>query len=135
MKHTVHSRFFCILLTVSMLVLGIFCGEPHTNSSFSYASDKADTAVLQSVSSALDTHIFYEKNSLKLIENFLLSRPSVRTASGIKISQLLITALFFTATYLFLLSLRNSFLCTDASDNQYRQRTLNYIHQNDGKKS
>lgn len=135
MKHMVHSRFFCILLTISMLILGVFCGESHTNSSFSRVSAASDTASLQSVGSVLDTHIYCEKNSLSFIEDFLLTRQSVRTTAGIRIGQLLITALFVIATYLILLSFRNSFLCTDAFDNQYCQRTLEYIHQNDGKKS
>lgn len=135
MKHTVHSRIFCILLTVSMLILGIFCEESHTNSSFSRVSAESGSASLQSIGGVLETHIYSEKNSFRLIEDILFTRQSARATAGIKISQLLITALFVVAAYLVLLSFRYSFLCADAYDNQYRRRTLNYIHQNDGKKS
>lgn len=34
MKSSIHTKFFCILLIVSMLALGMYCGEPLPSSPF-----------------------------------------------------------------------------------------------------
>lgn len=135
MKRMVHNRLICILLTISMLVLGMYCDDIRTDSSFLHACTTSETASLQAADSALDTHVYYEKSSLSLIENFMFVRQSSRGTAGLRISQLLIAALLLIGAYLITLSLRTSFLCTDATSNQYRQRTLEYIHHKDGKKA
>lgn len=133
MKRMIHSRLLCILLTISMLVLGMCCDnlDIRTDSSFLYAG----AASLQSADSVLDTHVYYEKSSLSLIEEFMFVRQSPRGTSNFRISQVLVAALLLIGTYLFTLSLRTSFLCTDADCNQYCHRTLEYIHHKDGKKA
>lgn len=135
MKRMVHSRLLCILLTILMLVLGMYCDDLRTDSSFLHACTASNSASLQATDSALDTHVYYEKSSLSLIENFMFVRQSSRSTTGLRISQLLVAALLLIGTYLITLSLRTSFLFTDANCNQYRQRTLEYIHHKDGKKA
>lgn len=137
MRKNVHSRLLCTILILSMLVLGIYCEDIRRDSSFSYVSGEITSASLQSTDPIADTHVFFEKNSLNLIEEFLLMRQSGRTFASPRISQWVCSVLLLIGVYLLSLSLsfRNSALCTDRFDNQYDRRTLEYIHQNDGKKS
>ena len=135
MKKFVHSQFLCIALILSILVLGIYCEEIHTNSSFLHVSDTVPAASLQSADHVADTHIFYDKSSINFMEEFVLMRQSARTSTVLRISQCIIYALLLLSVFLFYLSFKNSCLYTDAHQNQYNCRTLNYIHRNDGKKS
>ncbi|MDE6364235.1 MAG: hypothetical protein K2L86_08235 [Lachnospiraceae bacterium] len=135
MKRIVHSRLLCTILMLSMLVLGIYCEDIHANSSFLHVSDSFNAASLQAADHVADTHIFYENSSLSLIQEFVLSRQSARPFTALRISLYLIFALLLVNTDLLYLSFKNSCLCTDAYKNQYRYRTLDYIHKNDGKKS
>ena len=135
MKRLVHNRLICILLTISMLVLGMYCDDIRTDSSFLHACTAPDSASLQAADGIFDPHVYYEKSSLSLIENFMFVRQSSHGTAGLRISQLLIAALLLIGAYLITLSLRTSFLCTDAHSNQYCQRTLEYIHHKDGKKA
>ncbi len=106
MKKTVHSRLLCILIMVSMLVLGIYCEDIHSDSSFSSVFDDSHTAFLQAADHIADTHIQY-----------------------------MILFLLMTSVYLLSISIQNSDLFTGGYRNQYSRRTLEYIHRNDGKKS
>ena len=135
MKKTIHSRIVDILLLITLLVSGIFCTDTYKNPSFLHVSSEADAVSLQPLSSSLNTHFFYERNTLNLMENFVLTRQSSRTPISLKVFSLLLYTLLIVQTYQLLRSLRNSFLYADAYNNQYHQRTLLYIHQNDGKKS
>lgn len=135
MRKIVHSRLLCILLMISMFVLGIYCEEVHMNSSFSCADGKISTASLQAASSFADISIYCGKSSQRLIEEVVLSRQSGHVPVMTRLSQCLIAVLFMAGMYLLSLSFRNSVLCTDGYQNQYNRRTLEYIHHNDGKKS
>lgn len=135
MKKTVHSRLLCILLMVSMLVLGIYCENIHNGSSFSRVFDGPYAASLQAADHIADTHIYLGKGSLSLIEEFVLTRQTARTSTALRISQCMLSALLIISAYLLSLSFRNFNLCTNGYRNQYNRRTLEYIHHNDGKKS
>lgn len=134
MKQMVHSRFLCMITIISILVLGIYCEDIHTDSSFSY-SEEMGSAFLQPVRSVSDTDNYCERNSLSVIENFVIFQQSVRNLSFHRLCQLFTLVLLVIGTYQFLFSFRNSFLHTDAYANQYQHRTLEYIHHNDGKKA
>lgn len=134
MKKFVHSRFLCIAFILSILVLGIYCEEIHTNSSFLHVSNTS-AASLQAAGHVADTHIFYDKNSANFMEEFVLIRQSARTSIVLRISQCIIYALLLLSVFLLYLFFKNSYLCTDIYQNQYNHRTLDYIHRNDGKKS
>lgn len=135
MRKIVHSRLLCILLMISMLVLGIYCEDIHNDSSFSRGFDGPYAASLRTADHIADTHAYLEKSSLSLIEEFVLTRQSARTSAAFRISQCILFALLIISAYLLSLSFRNSNLCTDGYPNQYNRRTLEYIHHNDGKKS
>ena len=135
MQKIVHSRLLCTLLILSMLVLGLYGGDLHADSSFSHVSDSFGTASLQAAGHMADTHIFYEKNSMSLIQEFVLSRQSVRPFTALLIGLFMSAALLLVSILLLYLSFINSCLCADAYKNQYSYRTLDYIHKNDGKKS
>lgn len=135
MKKIVHSRLLCISLMISMLVLGIYCEDIHNDSSFLRVSDDISSASLQAADHLADTYIYCEKLSLNLIEEFVLTRQSVRTFTIMRMILCALTALYMISAYLLLLSFRNSERCADGFDNQYNRRTLEYIHHNDGKKS
>ncbi|MDE5699803.1 MAG: hypothetical protein K2I96_20765 [Lachnospiraceae bacterium] len=135
MRKIVHSRLLCVLLMVSMLVLGIYCEDIHNDSSFSRVFDEPYAASLQAADHIADTHIYLGKGSLSLIEDFVPARQSARTSIALRISQCMIFALLIIGAYLLSLSFRNSNLCMDGYGNLYNRRTLEYIHHNDGKKS
>lgn len=135
MKKIVHSRLLCILIMVSMLVLGIYCENIRTDSSFSGSDGKIGTVSLQAADNLADIHIYRGKSPLRLIEEVVLSRQSGRAFAVTRISQCLIAALFMADAYLLFLSIQKSALCIAGYGNQYNRRTLDYIHHNDGKKS
>ncbi len=135
MKKTVHNRLLCIILMISMFVLGIYCEDIHTNSFFSYASSEADAAALQPVRNVSDTDSYCEKNALSTLEHFIAVQHTTRSLSVFRLGQLFILALLLIAAFQFLFSFRNSYLHTSAYANRYHQRTLEYIHHNDGKKA
>lgn len=118
-----------------MLVLGIYSEEIHINSSFWHVSDTFAAASLQAADHVADTHIFHDKSSINFVEEFVLMRQSARTSTVLRISQCMIYALLLLSVFLLYLSFKNSCLRTDAYQNQYNCRTLDYIHRNDGKKS
>lgn len=135
MRRSIHSKLLCIFLMISMLVLGIYCENNHNDSSFSHVFGEPYTASLQAADHIADTHVYNERSSLSLIEEFVLTRQSVRTSTSLRISQCMISALLMISAYLLSLSFRNSDLYTDGYNNQYNRRTLEYMHHNDGKKS
>lgn len=120
---------------VSVLILGIYCEDIHTDSSFSHTAGNVSTVYLCTAGNLADIHIYCGKGSQRLIEEFILSRQTARTAVVIRLSQCLITALLMTGAYLLSLFFQNAALCIAGYDNQYNRRTLDYIHHNDGKKS
>lgn len=135
MRKIVHSRLLCIFIMVSMLVLGIYCEEIHSDSSFSCAAKTISTSSLQAADNLSDIHIYCETSPLRLIEELIFSRQTARAAAAVRFSQCLIAALFMVGAYLLSLSFQHSALCIAGYDNQYNRRTLDYIHHNDGKKS
>ena len=135
MRNNVHSKMLCILIMISMLVLGIYCEDIRNNSLFLYASDEFCNTSLQSADHITDTHVYYEKGSFSLIEEFMLIRQSARTLASFRIHQCALSALLMISAYLLSLFFRQSVLCSDGFENQYSRRTLEYIHHNDGKKS
>ncbi len=135
MKKLVHSRLFCVLLMISILALGIYCEDIHTNSFFSHTSAETDTASLLPVRSVSDTDGYCEKHASNTLEHFISAQQAARNLSVSRLSKLFILMLFLVTTFQLSLAFRNSFLYTRAFANRYHQRTLEYIHHNDGKKA
>ena len=72
---------------------------------------------------------------INFMEEFVLMRQSAHASTVLRVSQCMICALLLLSIFLLYLSFKNFCLCTDAHQNKYNRRTLDYIHQNDGKKS
>lgn len=68
-------------MIISMLVLGIYCEDIHDDSSFSRVSDQYRAVSLQSADHLADTHAYYEKGAFRLIEEYVLTRQTVRPHS------------------------------------------------------
>lgn len=137
MRSRIHTKLFCIILIISMLnvsmiTLGQSCGESLPDSSFSYDAD-SHAAVMRASNGIFNSHIYDEGNRLTGLGEFTLARQNPRTVTVMRLNPVLImlfltgafglTAIFFT-----ILSLHGLYR------NQYRLRTLQYIHRKDGKK-
>ncbi len=59
MKKIVHSRLLCILIMVSMLVLGIYCENIRTDSSFSGSDGKIGTVSLIAALFMADAYLLF----------------------------------------------------------------------------
>jgi hypothetical protein len=138
MKKGICKRLLGLFLILSMLIVGIGYDMACADSLFSVDSDVA--SILMKVTNELETRAYYDETSMEVIENM---NEGVATAwqsvSGntnySRVSYVLILSLLLLATYLLAVYNRNSFLLVYACHNQYRQRTLRYIHHKDGKKS
>jgi len=133
MKSLMHSKTVCILLAISMLLLGMYCGESLPSSSSLRATNAPASSILRAPDGQLNSHIYKEENKLTELGEFTLARQNPRTATVIRLNPLAIMlfwtgALSLAAVFFTILSLRVS--CR----NQYRLRTLQYIHRKDGKK-
>lgn len=135
MKKRLRNKPLCILIMISILVLGIYCEDLHSDLSFSYAFGGFHSASLQSTDHISGAQVYCERDSFRLLEESVLIRQSIRTLAGVRIHPCILTALFLIYAYLLSLSVRIFHLCIEGYPNQYDRRTLEYIHHNDGKKS
>lgn len=133
MKSLMHTKTVCIILAISILLLGMHCGEPLPNSSFLYATNAPTASILRASDGQLNSHIYKEENRLTGLGEFTLARQTPRTVTIMRLNPLLmmlflngafgLIAIFFTILFL-----------QSSCKNQYRLRTLQYIHRKDGKK-
>jgi hypothetical protein len=127
-----------IALILSILIMGIGCDIALADSLFSVGSDTA--SVLMKVTNELETRAYYDETSLEVIDNMnegvITVGQSVRGNTGYsRINYVQLFFLLLVGIYLLAVYNRNSLLLTSACLNQYRQRTMRYIHHKDGKKS
>lgn len=138
MKSRIHTKLYCIILIVSVLILsmstmGMYCKESLPSSPFSSAATPHSAAILRTSNGGINSHIYHEENKLTGLGEFTLARQNPRTVTVMRLNPLLVI-LFLTgafglvAIFFTILSLNGS--CR----NQYRLRTLQYIHRKDGKK-
>lgn len=135
MRSRMHTKLFCIVLIISMLnlTLGMYCGEPLPASSFSYAANAQAAAVMCAPNGTFNSHIYHEENKLTGLGEFTLARQNPRTVTIMRLNPLIVLLFLAGASgviaiFFIILSLQGS--CR----NQYRLRTLQYIHRKDGKK-
>jgi hypothetical protein len=138
MKKSIQNRILGLVLILSILIVGISCDKALADSLFSVGSDTA--SVLTKVTNELETHAYLDETSLEVIENMnegvIATWQSVRGNTGcFRANYILVFFLLLVGIYLLAVCNRNSLLLTFACLNQYRQRTLRYIHHKDGKKS
>ena len=133
MKSLRQSKIVCMILAISMLLLGMYCGETLPSSSSLCATNVPASSILRASDGQLNSHIYKEENRLTGLSEFTLAGQNPRTVTVMRLNPLLMM-LFFTgafgliATFFTILSLQG--LCK----NQCRLRTLLYIHHKDGKK-
>ena len=116
-----------------MLLLGMYCGEPLPASSSLCGANAPVSSILRASDGQLNSHIYKEENRLTGLGEFTLARQTPRTVTIMRLNPLFMMLLFtgafgLIAIFFTILSLGNS--CR----NQYRLRTLQYIHRKDGKK-
>lgn len=134
MKGLMQSKIVCIILVISMLLLGMYSGETLPSSSSLCATDVPASSILRSSDGQLNSHIYKEENRLTGLNEFTLAGQNPRTVTVMRLNPLLMM-LFFTgalgliAIFFTILSLQSS------CKNQCRLRTLLYIHHKDGKKT
>lgn len=135
MRSKIHTKLFCIVLIISMLnlTLGMYCGEPLPTSSFSYATVPQATAVMRAPDGMFNSHIYNEENKLTGLGEFTLARQNPRAVTIMRLNPL--TVLLFLTGVFGLIAIFFTILSLQGScQNQYRLRTLQYIHHKDGKK-
>lgn len=123
----------CLLVIFILMFLGMHMEEFHVDSC--YGCPDFGTVSLQRVSGGQTNVLYRDTRTLSQLENFTALRSSNRSLTGIRLGQWM--ALLLIPVALFLdLSFRERFLplCA-ACKNQYRRRTLDYIHHTDGKKA
>ena len=116
-----------------MLLLGMYCGETLPASSSLCDANAPVSSILRASDGQLNSHIYKEENRLTGLGEFTLARQTPRTVTIMRLNPLLMMLLFtgafgLIAIFFTILSLGSS--CR----NQYRLRTLQYIHRKDGKK-
>ena len=133
MKRFMHSKTVCIILAISMLLLGMYCGDPLPASSSLCGTNAPVSSILRASDGQLNSHIYKEENRLTGLGEFMLARQNPRTMTVIRLNPLLMM-LFLTGA-LGLIAIFFTILFLQGScKNQYRLRTLQYIHHKDGKK-
>jgi hypothetical protein len=138
MKKSIWNRVLGIALILSILIVGIGYDLTCADSLFSVDADTA--SVLMKVTKELETRAYYDETSLDVIDNMdegvINVWQSVRGNTGYsRVSYALVFCLLLIGICLWVVYNRKSLLLTSACLNQYGQRTLAYIHHNDGKKS
>lgn len=134
MKSMIRPKLLCLILTISMLALGIHCKEPLAASSFSYATDSHAASILRASGGHLNSHIYNEENKLTELGEFTLVRQTPRNVTVMRLSPLFIMALLLTGAYELTAIFFTTLSLHSSCQNQYRRRTLKYIHHKDGKK-
>lgn len=133
MKNFIHSKIVCMILAISMLILGMYCGESLPTSSSLCGENAPVSSILRASDGQLNSHIYKEENRLTGLGEFMLARQNPRTVTVIRLNPLFMM-LFLTGA-LGLIAIFFTILFLQGScQNQYRLRTLQYIHHKDGKK-
>jgi hypothetical protein len=128
MKKGICNRILGIILILSMLIAGIGYDMACADSLFSV--DSIGVPVLMKITNELETRAYYDETSLELIENM---NEGVACVWQTVLGYVLILSLLLIGICLFAVYNRNSLVLSNACPNQYRQRTLRYIHLKDGK--
>lgn len=135
MRTKIHSGILCAFLMIAVFVSGIYCKGLYDDPVLLRAADTTSAALLQDIGQDLSTDIYLEKDPLAPEEHAVLMRQPLRPSFCLRAVRLLTDIFLLAGACLSLLSLRRSFLYAIVYDDHYHQRTLAYIHRNDGKKS
>ncbi len=132
-KRTGAQRWMCLLVIFILMFMGMRMEEFHVDSCSGYPD--FGRVSLQRGSGEQAAVLYRDTRTLSQLENFTAMRFAHRSLAGMRLGQWM--ALFLIPAALFLnFCVRERFLplCA-ACENQYRRRTLEYIHHMDGKKA
>ena len=127
------QRLLCLFLILFMILAGMRT-EVIQADSFS-SSLVCQTAAIQQVRGAKDIVLYRSTNLLEMAEKCSITEPVRRTAQNMRIGQWFLTAIILAALLGQQLPADRSVLPRGVCENQYRRRTLDYIHHMDGKKA
>lgn len=127
------QRLLCLCLILFMILAGMRT-EVIQADSFS-SSLVCQTAAIQQVSGAKDIVLYRSTSLLEMAEKCSITEPVRRTAQNMRIGQWFLTAIILAALLGQQLPADRSVLPKGVCENQYRRRTLEYIHHMDGKKA
>lgn len=132
-KRTGAQRQMCLLVIFILMFMGLRMEGIRAESCF----DRPDfgTVSLQRFTEGQTSVLYRDTRTLSQLENFTALRSANRSLTGMRFGQWM--ALLLIPAALFLnFSVRERFLpFRVACENQYRRRTLDYIHHKDGKKA
>lgn len=132
-KHTGAHRRMCLLILIILIITGVRMEEPHADSCPVYPAFGA--ASIQRVSGGQTDVLYSDSRTLSQLEHFTAYCAGSRFLTGMRPGQWMAVFLIPAAMFLKLLT-REIFLpLCEACENQYRRRTLKFIHQKDGKKA
>lgn len=126
-------RLMCLLIILFMLVMGMHVNEVHMDSPLAYPA--FSNASFQKVSMGQEAVAYRDNSVLSQLENVTVLRTSTRSVVGTRLAQWLVFLFLPTVILLKFLIWEKSVFLYRTCDNQYRHRTLKYIHQTDGKKA
>ncbi len=126
-------RLICLLITLFMVVMGVRVGENHADSLLTCSA--FGNASYQKLSMEKEPVVYRDNSILSQLENFTVLRNTTRVAVGTRLA-LWLTVFVLPSTLLMrILTWQKSVILRRVCKNQYRHRTLEYIHQMDGKKA
>ncbi len=132
-KHTGAHRWMCLLILMILILAGVRMEELHADSCSAYPD--FGMAGIQRVSSGQTDVLYSDSRTLSQLDHFTVYRSGGRFLTGMRPGQWMAVFLIPAAMFLKLLT-REIFLpLCEACENQYRRRTLKFIHQKDGKKA
>lgn len=144
-----YNRLLCMILIISILVLGIFCEEKHTYSSFLRTQSLSFTNTVSmfpaqynypekscSTMESTLTHCFLLKqNVLAETGEFLLARLGIHTQINMRMCQFFFSYILVISIFLLIALMGAFFYFFQICVNLCCLRILTYIHHKDGKKS
>lgn len=132
-KYTGTQRLLCLLVSFILISIGMYRDEFRVDSSFVYSD--FETVSLQKADGNLAIVLFRDNRAVSQPESFNTFRSTCRSLAGMRPGHW--ATLFLIPLLLFLKFLirERLLLFSEACENQYGRRTLNYIHQKDGKKA
>ena len=132
-KNVFYHRTLCLLITLLLFAMGMHVDEIHMDSPLECVT--ISSVRFQKVSSGQETVLYREHSVFSQLEDLIVLRASTRFSTGTRpVWWLFLCLIPSVLLFRFYIREKSVFLYS-ACDNQYRHRTLKYIHHKDGKKA
>lgn len=132
-KRILRYRLVCLLITLFMLGMGVHVDEVRMDSPLECMPQ--GNISFQRVNSVQEAVLYRENSAFSQLENLIVLRSSTRLTAGTRLVQWLLLCLLPVIHLLKYYHRDKSIFLYITCDNQYRRRTLEYIHHKDGKKA